>query len=296
MNSELMIKESQDLAMAKIKNAAWNKLSPESQAAYNSDYEIFFDFIKKAPKDVTPSDVMDFVNDMESKKRKHRTINRRMASLSKLFKIMVLVGEMKTNPVDMLKQVENISRKPARTNKTSVTIADVKKLVKINKSASSYEKRLVMIIRCLGATGLRISAFTNIKNEDIYDFDTNNKAVDVIGKGSKERTLYIDKDFYKEIKSLFPNDEDIPYLFYNSRGHKYNRKVLWRQMVEYSEKKIDKHINPHKMRHFFATHKINVEKQDVKAVSLYLGHSSTSVTQDFYCDTELDTKTALIKI
>ena len=86
------------------------------------------------------------------------------------------------------------------------------------------------------------------------------------------------------------------YLFYNSRMKKFNRKVLWSQITQFSQKRINKHVNPHKLRHFFGTYKINVEKQDIKAVSRYMGHSSTSITMDFYVDTELDTKSANIKI
>jgi site-specific recombinase XerC len=59
---------------------------------------------------------------------------------------------------------------------------------------------------------------------------------------------------------------------------------------------VGKDVHPHELRHWFATFKINVEKQDLKAVSLYLGHADIATSLRFYVDTSLDVKKAGIKI
>jgi integrase len=49
-------------------------------------------------------------------------------------------------------------------------------------------------------------------------------------------------------------------------------------------------------RHFFITYKIYIEKEDIKAVSLYVGHQEIGTTLKMYVDTSLDSKTSQIKI
>ena len=49
----------------------------------------------------------------------------------------------------------------------------------------------------------------------------------------------------------------------------------------------------HKLRHTFATKQIKANKGSVKAVSLYLGHSTTAITESMYVHDELTAKEAL---
>lgn len=279
-----------------VKDTAWNSLSAESQMAYAYDYKLFFEFISKDPKDVTASDVLAFIEDLEENNYKNSSINRKIASLSKMFKIMVLAGDIKINPVDALKQFRNISYKTSKNANIGLTMQDIKKAVKILKNSTDKNLRTILIIRMLTMSGLRISEFTAIKNNDIVDFDDGNKIINIVGKGKKERKIYIDNIFLSEIKEVYPDREDIPYLFYTLRSKRYSRKVLWREINKFFKKRINKNVHPHMLRHFYGTYKINVEKQDIKAVSIYMGHSDVSITLNAYVDTALDSKNSKIKI
>lgn len=280
----------------RVKDAAWNSLSEETKKAYSSDYKIFFDFIKKDPKNVTADDILKFIEDLENKNYKNRTINRKLASLSKMFKVMVIAGEIKVNPIDVLKQFRNISFKTSKSIHVGLDLKEVKQIVKVTKKSSEQEKKIILVIRTLGMTGLRISEFTGIKNSHIIDFDKDNKQISVVGKGNKERKIFLPNEFIKQIREIFPYNKDIPFLFYNSRNKRYDRKVLWSQIKDHCQKRIGKHVHPHMFRHWFASHKLSVEKQDLKAVSLYLGHSDASITLNFYVDTTLDVEKSKIKI
>jgi len=294
--NEIAVISRREILPEDIKTAAWNSLAIESQKAYSSDYKLFFDFIKKDPKNISPDDILKFIEYLEENNYKNNSINRKVASLSKMFKIMVLAGEIRINPVDALKQFKKISRKVSKTINVSLTMAEIRQVVKIVKSSTNQERRMSLIIRTLGKTGLRISEFINIKYKDIENYNETDFLVRIVGKGSKERFIFIEKDFIKEIQSMYPKKEDMAYLFYNTRGHRYDRKVLWKQIRGFFWEKIEKDVHPHLLRHAFATHKISVEKQDIKAVSLYLGHSDVSITLSAYCDTALDVKNSKIKI
>lgn len=292
--NEIIVIDDSDKSM-QIKDAAWNSLSIESQNAYASDYKLFFEFIGKDPKDINASDVLEFIEYLEKNNYKNSSINRKIASISKMFKVMVLAGEININPVDLLKQFRNISHKTSKSVNIGLSIEDIKKTVKITKKSTAQEKRMTLIIRMLAMTGLRISEFTSIKNSDIIDFDTENKVINIIGKGKKERRIYIGNDFLKEIKVIYPGKENVPYLFYTIRGNRYSRKVLWKQINLFFWKKIEKHVHPHMLRHWFATEMLR-NGRDIKSISLYLGHSDVSTCLNFYIDTALDVKDSKIKI
>lgn len=279
-----------------IKDAAWESLSAESKKAYTSDYKLFFEFVGKDATDITSSDILSFIQHLEDNNYKNNSINRKIASISKMFKVLVIAGEIKQNPVDVLRQFKNISYKTSKNVNLALTIQDIKKVVRVKKNGTIQDKRMTLIIRMLAMTGLRISEFTGMKNNDITEFDGENKVINIVGKGKKERKIYISNEFLAEVREQYPLKKDSPYLFYTMRDTRYDRRVIWRQLKDFFWDRVEKDVHPHMLRHFFATYKINVEKQDIKAVSKFLGHSDVSITLNAYVDTALDVKSAKIKI
>jgi site-specific recombinase XerD len=279
-----------------IKRAAWSALSEESRKAYQSDFDMFFSFIKKNPGEVTASDILLYVQDLEKQGMKNSTINRKLASLSKMFHILQLAGEITKNPVRVLKDLKNVSCKISREVKISLTIDDIRTVTKTHGNSTEQEKKLCLIIRFLSMTGLRISELTGIRNRDITDYDNENKMVRILGKGKKERFIFLSNTLLKEIKVLYPDTDKIDFLFYSNRHHRHNRQVLWKQIRHEFREKIGADVHPHTLRHAFITHKISVEKQDIKAVSRYVGHADVGTTLNMYVDHALDVKTSKIKI
>lgn len=154
---------------------------------------------------------------------------------------------------------------------------------KYNTDPAKYRK-LSLIVWTLFNTGLRISELTGIRNADIH---LNGKAtVKVLGKGSKERTVYLPKDAVFEIREIFES-ENSEYLFSNNRKGRLNRENLTNELAK-ALKNNYPDFHPHKLRHSFATKEIISKKKSVKAISKYLGHSSTAITQDLYVHDEIE--------
>jgi len=279
-----------------VKKAAWNSLSEESQKAYQHDYRLFFEFTKKDAKNINANDVLSYIEHLRENGYKNSSINRKAASLSKMFKVMKLAGEIKENPVEVLKQFKNISMKTNKEVRISLSIADIKKATTIKKTDSTTIIKTALIIKVLAMTGLRISEFTGMKNKDIIDYDRLNKTIRIVGKGRKERHIYLGNDTLKEIKTLYPNTPNCDYLFYTIRKTRYDRRVLWKQVKEFFWIRLKKDVHPHTLRHFYATYQINVKKRDIKAVSLALGHSEVGITLQNYVDTSLSVNESKIKI
>lgn len=72
----------------------------------------------------------------------------------------------------------------------------------------------------------------------------------------------------------------------------YTRTAINTQFVRLG-KKLGFKITPHIFRHTWATRSILKDKLDLKGVSNYLGHSSTSITLDMYTHSSLSVSNVL---
>jgi integrase/recombinase XerC len=206
-------------------------------------------------------------------------------------------GKIKINPVDTLKQFKKINMPVEKEIKISLNMQDVRNAIKKEAGMSIADKKMILIIRALVKTGLRISELLHIKNKDIEKaYDLLNSKIRIVGKGRKERFIFLDNKFLKDIEKTWPKTKETDYLLYTRNDDCYDRRNVGIELTAFFKSRINKHVHPHMLRHLYATHKINVEKQDIKAVSKFLGHSDVSITLNSYVDTALTAKQSRIKI
>ncbi|MCB1177048.1 MAG: site-specific integrase [Leptospiraceae bacterium] len=147
------------------------------------------------------------------------------------------------------------------------------------------DKDVFLMVQFLKETGLRISELLTLENEM---FSQNNRVYyfTFIGKGKKERTNFILDDIFNETKKHYQGNI---YLFeFEKRKIKYSipekekiRKWISHKLNKYSKMVIGREINPHDFRHYFATRMLK-EGKTIKAIANWLGHSTTSITNDMY--------------
>ncbi len=168
-------------------------------------------------------------------------------------------------------------------------------------SKDEYEKLLVgtkdellkLIIEFLYTQGCRISEALNILIKSDIKKGTDKKGkecykIKVCCK-NRERTLKVSIDLIDRINGYYGNPHR-DYLFdSNKYGKRLNRNMVTMQLEKLGKEILDReHCGSHLMRHGFATQKIVVEKKSIKAVSKYLGHSTTAITLDMYVTDELE--------
>ena len=149
-------------------------------------------------------------------------------------------------------------------------------------------RKLAIIIKTLYSTGLRIAELIGIHRGQIK---LNGCAkIQVIGKGSKTRTVKIPMDLYNEIVSLFGSESE--YLFSvkkqnrikeskSGNAGKLNQANLFRSIRKAYEEIGVKEIGLHTHRHLFATELVR-QGLPINEVSKLLGHSSVDVTAKYY--------------
>jgi len=268
--------------------AGYESLAGQTRKAYVNDLNTFMRVVNKDIADVTAQDIIAYVKNLERAGYKNSTINRKLYSLSKVLKLYKLAGLIDKNYVEELNRVKKITRAVNKQAVVHVEIDDIKAVISSNTRTS-------VIINALANTGLRVSELISIKYSDIDDYIVRGKTfkrVRIVGKRKKERFIYLSEQLYNTIRQTFTSKSD--YLFHTRSGGQLNRTNLYKEIKRTFKTYTGKGVHPHSLRHFFATHKINSEKQDIKAVSKYLGHSSTAITLDMYVDTALSAENSMI--
>ena len=133
--------------------------------------------------------------------------------------------------------------------------------------------------------GMRLSELVGINIKDI-NFEDNK--LNVIGKGNKERTIYLNEACQKAIKSYLlirPHDgvsyNDKDALFLSEQKKRIsNRTVQYIVKEELRLAGIDqKKYSVHKLRHTAATLMYKYGNVDIRALQELLGHESIATTQ-----------------
>jgi integrase len=137
-------------------------------------------------------------------------------------------------------------------------------------------------LRTLWDTGMRVSELTGIRLERC---EVGEKVVKVriVGKGAKERFIRIQRALYDYVRETFNGST---YLFETQGGKPYQRDYVSLQ-VKKMGRLIGRKVSAHSLRHSWASRKVQQLPGKLDAVSRYLGHSSTSITLNMYCHSQL---------
>lgn len=156
---------------------------------------------------------------------------------------------------------------------------DVSEIIEATKTTKAK-----LIIKFLFKTGSRVTEMINIRLSDCEPINGYMK-IDLMGKGNKQRRVAIPKELYDEIRNEFGGKI---YLFESENGKRLNRNNIGHQIKNAGKSAGFPNISPHSLRHARATDMLLEKDFSLKAVSKYLGHSSTSITADLYLHDEVD--------
>jgi integrase/recombinase XerD len=155
--------------------------------------------------------------------------------------------------------------------------------VQEDKDSQNYYRDKCIITLFLHC-GLRISELCNIKIKDIGE-----DKLTVLGKGDKERDIYLNNECKNAINEYLQNrkddkatNEDKEYLFLSKWQKPINTNTV-RQMVENTFKDAnltDKKYTPHKIRSTYAT-LMNQAGYNIKQIAKSMGHVSIQTTDRY---------------
>ncbi len=255
------------------------KYSDYTEKNYELDLFKYFEYLDKNKLNyltVKYKDVSNFTLFLAKQNYKSTTINRIDSSIRSFYNYLELEEKINGNPFKAASNLKVPKRLPNYFKYDEyLTMISV-----IDKDDYEYRNRL--ILEMLFATGLRVSELSNIK---IKDIDFSEREIKIMGKGSKERFVFYNKEcanvldsYLKECRSKLLNGKDSEYLFINHLGDKLTDRGI-RLIIDKIVKKscIKSKVSPHTFRHTFATMLLN-EGCNIKSVQELLGHSSLGTT------------------
>jgi site-specific recombinase XerD len=249
--------------------------SPATVKGYKADMQTWYSFSHKNIEQTTEDDVLRYIKYLETRNYAPSSINRKLASLSKVISILIRLGVLQANPVQTLSATTRIYKPVSTHVQDVITRHDVEAVI------ANARPRTSIPVRLMATTGMRVSEMLNIKKADIEAYDSSFLRIKLLGKRSKIRFVFIGYDLYKDIKETF--DTDSIYLLSSKSGNKLSRTNLYRQIrTAFSRHAHKDYVGNHALRHWFATESIVKQKKDIKSVSQYLGHVSVKTTLDQY--------------
>ena len=256
------------------------RLSINTYESYHFDLIHFMNYFKnKDIHSIKEDDIGKYLEFLNTKENLNpRTIERHLTTLRGFFKYLV---KCEILSYDITKNIDNL--KLGKYLPTTLTIDEVNLLMDI-KLDSPFNYRTKAMLELMYGSGLRVSDLVNL---ELNDIDLYNGTILISGKGSKERIVplgeyakhYLEL-YLKERKYLLKKKNGNPdKLFLNNHGRPITRNgfnFLLNNLLK--EKKIEKNVTPHTLRHSFATHMLD-NGADLRTIQELLGHSDIVTTR-----------------
>ena len=281
--------------------------SPNSIKEYNYDLQMFLRFIKIrfnltsetdyakiTTKDISLEtiekikldDIHAFLSYMAIDLRsKSATRARKASSIRVFFNYLSQKAKLiQINPAQNLETPKLDRRLPKYLN-----LEESKKLLNVtaNKDNRNSERDYAIITLFLNC-GMRLSELVGI---NIQDIDFSESKMNVIGKGNKERTIYLNKACIKALKDYLdvrPKEgvkvdklNSHKALFLSERKERISKRTV--QYIVDKELKVagldTSKYSTHKLRHTAATLMYQYGNVDIRALQELLGHQSISTTE-----------------
>lgn len=148
------------------------------------------------------------------------------------------------------------------------------------------------IVSFLLSTGCRISEVCGLNRTDV---DVTNLECTVLGKGNKERTVYIDSVTAMLLKEYMASRTDLyPALFVGRGTQRITPHGVRRMLVKLSEAAKVEHVHPHKFRRTLATNLIR-HGMPIQEVASILGHDKLDTTMQYVVLDKSDVKNSYRK-
>ena len=174
---------------------------------------------------------------------------------------------------------------------------EVRALTARSCEISNIEADTIFAVLFLSVTGLRVSELCAVRANDVSPDGT---AVQVMGKGARERMVYISdeglrRDIVERRGQRIEVDGECAPLLVNSRGGPLQPQSLRRRLHNLRERNgISRTITPHMLRHTAATLLIE-SGTDIRFVQRLLGHASIATTEIYTQVNDLSLKRAIFE-
>ena len=242
-------------------------LSTGTLNLYMQTINLFMRSVRKPYQDVTTNDIRLFIANREMIDNVSKgTLARERGCIVRFFKWLCNEEYISRDPGA---RVENI--KVPKRRKQEFSELEIEKLRSV--TANSKE---ALVIELLLSTGCRVSELVSL---NFLDYDQENDSITVIGKGNKQRTLYLNA---KAKIALNHYLKDVPHIagplfFGQTEGKEMTTAGVQKLVKRLGERAEVTNVHPHRFRRTAAT-LARRHGMPIELVMNFLGHESIDTT------------------
>ena len=257
-------------------------LAASSLASYRRDLTAWSAWLERhAHKSLLAAertDVEAFLAAQFQKKAKIASINRRLSTLRRFYRLHAAQATIAADPTMRVK-----SPKLPRSLPRNLSEDQVAALLGAPDTESALGLRDRAMLETLYATGLRVSELVGLKLSQV---SLDMGVVRVVGKGNKERLVPLGEEAIDWLKRYcatarteLGGDAKAEAVFVTARRGPMTRQAFWQLIKRHAATAgiARTALSPHTLRHAFATHLLN-HGADLRVVQLLLGHSDITTT------------------
>jgi integrase/recombinase XerC len=269
------------------------KLSPHTLESYGKDLEKYESYLASqgvAAEKAVVADARGFVAWLTRQGLSPRSINRMVSGVRGWYRFLERRGLSAANPFAEIRSLRTEKRLPSFLFEDEMArLVEMPSREPCPDGDEFWKLRDRAVLETLYSTGCRISELVSL---DLPDVDLKNRTARVMGKGARERNLFLGEAAVEVLRDYMSrrtfhagtalsakSAEAASALFINRRGGRVTDRGVRFILGEYlARANLGKHVTPHTFRHSFATHLLD-RGADIRAVQELLGHASLSTTQ-----------------
>ena len=246
---------------------------------------------------LTIADFYAYLSYLDNEKNDNPTTRSRKISAIKSF-YKYLYQEIEVIDENVTEKLRN--PKISQRQPVYLTLDETERLLTVvNAEKNEFLRaRDLAIIFTFLTTGMRLSELVSINVSDIE-----NDHFKIIGKGNKERTVYLTENAlkliynYLNIRNKYLDGMYIDALFISTRKNRISNRAVQSTIEKYLNKAgFDTSLySTHKLRHTAATLMYKYGNVDIRALKDILGHTNISTTQIYTHLDDEDLKDAVNK-
>lgn len=235
-------------------------------------------------REITRSDIYEFMLYVgQNRENGWAARSRKLSTLKVFFKYLHLDRkDLEKDPTEAISAPHRrITLPKYLTLKESVSLLEAVKADTESKTVLRDYAIITLFLNC----GMRLSELVGI---DLTDLDKELKSLRVIGKGNKERVIYLNRacrtalmDYILERQGQDTQDIRTTALFISSRKTRISQKTVQWMVYKYLDAAglSGRGLSVHKLRHTAATLMYQSGEVDVRVLKDILGHAQLNTTQ-----------------
>ncbi|MBQ8643003.1 MAG: tyrosine recombinase XerC [Clostridia bacterium] len=247
---------------------------------------------------VTTGEIYDFLGYAKrDRENENKSMARKLSAIKSFYKYLTVNQKLfDSNPAITIETPRQKKQLPKHLSLHESV--DLLEAVETDAESKSRERDFAILTLFLNC-GMRLSELAGIS---LPDLDTELRSLRVLGKGSKERIIYLNDACREALNAYLPIRLATPAkgdnaLFLSNRNQRISVKTVQWMVYKYlkSAGLEYKHYSTHKLRHTAATLMYQTGQVDIRVLKDILGHEQLNTTQIYTHVANADMEAAMAK-